>query len=78
MIYFFIKLESGMILTKLARFNLKRLQWEAYDNSNSKQYFCPMGNFKEKYKKYKDFFPADLWAILIMILVVGTMLFIIL
>jgi len=33
---------------------------------------------KEKYKKYKDFFPADLWAILIMIIMLVIMLFVIL
>jgi hypothetical protein len=33
---------------------------------------------KELYKKYKDFFPADLWAILIMIIIMVIMLFVIL
>lgn len=33
---------------------------------------------KDTYKKYKDFFPADLWAILIMIFIVAIMLFLIL
>lgn len=47
-------------------------------DSNANSYFCQMHYLKEKYRKYKNFFPADLWAILLMIFIVVIMLFIIL